>query len=288
MSEEQDKEEEKLRIQEEKDELKAKRKSGTTGASTEPLASGAVVDESEPSTTKDAESAPVRTSMEDQASLRMKEVAADATGGDTTLLSSTDVEGKKSRMSWLKNKLSTKRSSKVPKSTEKEPAKDEKGFVGGAALTGASANDSSASLGASRDSVATPSKSKEVETAPAAETSATIDPATETEEPAILASETKEPVLDSNEDERIGRPARRESDLYDVSPAEKDKPIFPVRHAGQDEFGGEPVALTATDDDEEFQEARDNFDEDLAPPPTFPAEKSSSPAREAKFTEVID
>jgi hypothetical protein len=39
--------------------------------------------------------------------------------------------------------------------------------------------------------------------------------------------------------------------------------------------------------DDEFQEARDNFDEDLAPPPTFVAEKSSSPAREAKFTEQI-
>lgn len=37
----------------------------------------------------------------------------------------------------------------------------------------------------------------------------------------------------------------------------------------------------------EFEEARDTFDEDLAPPPTLGAVKSSSPVRDSKFHEVI-
>lgn len=45
--------------------------------------------------------------------------------------------------------------------------------------------------------------------------------------------------------------------------------------------GGEAV------DEEEFQEARDNFDDDLAPPPKFGAGKSSSPARDSRFSEDI-
>jgi hypothetical protein len=40
-------------------------------------------------------------------------------------------------------------------------------------------------------------------------------------------------------------------------------------------------------DEEEFQEARDNFDDDLAPPPKFGAGKSSSPARDSRFSEDI-
>lgn len=311
---EQDKDEEKLRLKEEKEEQKAaqraakeKRKSGTAGTVTEPeetvaetaaeptatsvIATGATAaaatEDSTPVTTRREAPAPIRTSMEDQASLRMKENADAANQDGSTPLSpgSPDSKGK-SRMSWLKTKFS-RRLSKSQKSGsgEKEAAKEEKGFIGGAALTGASANNSTASLGAAnRDSVATTSKDKEpettaaAETIPAAETSATVDPATEFEEPAMLplAPETQEPVLETGEDERIGRPARREEEV---------SPVSPVDDAEKDIAETKPAKI---DDDEEFQEARDNFDEDLAPPPTFPAEKSSSPAREAKFTEVID
>lgn len=54
-------------------------------------------------------------------------------------------------------------------------------------------------------------------------------------------------------------------------------------------------SLSAADPDEEpseenqeFEEARDDFDQDLAPPPTFLTVKSGSPARDSRFREVID
>ncbi|KAG0645249.1 hypothetical protein D0Z07_9023 [Hyphodiscus hymeniophilus] len=309
----QDKDEERLRIQEEKDEQKAaqraskeRRKSGTAGGITEPedsvaaptavsatgagatAAAATEAEELTPTTTARETPLPIRTSMEDQASLRMQENADAANKGESTPLSpdSGSPDKGKSRVSWLKTKFS-KRLSRTPKGGEKEGTKEEKGFVGGAALTGASADNSNASLGAgNRDSVSTAPKTTETETVPAEispstdevkhpevipepETSATIDPATEFEEPAILplAPEIQEPTLE-NDEERKGRPSEREEVATPVSPLEDE-----------DELENE---------DEEFQEARDNFDEDLAPPPTFPAAKSSSPAREAKFTEVID
>ena len=234
--------------------------------------------------------------MEDQASLRMKENADAANPGESTPLSpgagSPDTKGK-IRMSWLKTKFSRRmsRGQKGSGRGDKEAAREEKGFVGGTALTGASVDNNSASLGAGhRDSIATSNKSKNPETVPAAEipnteakeseavpeaeTSATVDPATETEEPANfpIAPETQEPALEKDEDERIGRTARREEEISPMSPDGEE---------------GKDIEEKQTDD-EEFQEARDNFDEDLAPPPTFPAEKSSSPARETKFKEDID
>ena len=321
-----------MRIKDEKEEQRAaqraakeKRKSGAAGvisgpedSTVEPTATSAIAateaEESTPATTRVA---PIRTSMEDQASLRMQENADAANRGESTPMSpgtgSPDSKGK-SRMSWLKTKFS-KRQSKTPKPAEME-AKEEKGFVGGAALTGASANNSTASLPA-RDSVSTAAKAKEPEPAaettepatetiePAAETteseepdiepttSATIDPATEVEEPALLplAVDAQEPVvkMDEDEDEGISRPAREE-EVSPVSPIEDEENDIEEKPKVED--AEKPEAdedeTPAKDEDEEFQEARDNFDQDLAPPPTFPAEKSSSPAREAKFTEVID
>lgn len=68
-------------------------------------------------------------------------------------------------------------------------------------------------------------------------------------------------MAEEEEEERVGRSKTRDSDVSALSTT-----------------GGET---------EEFQEARDEFDEDLAPPPTFVAGKSSSPARETKFVEAI-
>lgn len=66
-------------------------------------------------------------------------------------------------------------------------------------------------------------------------------------------------------DERVGRSQRRASDASTVS--------------------------SIDDDGDEFEEARDNFDEGLAPPLTFPAGpakgNNSSPVRDSKFHEVI-
>jgi hypothetical protein len=218
----------------------------------------------------------------------MRENIEAANAGDSALLSPTasspDSKGK-NRMSWLKTKFS-RRSSKPGKSTSTEKeAKEEKGFVGGAALTGASANNSTASLGAaSRDAIAS-SKSKEVDatspTSPlAATTSATLNPATETAEPAFLplTDDAEESAL-KTEDSAIGR----DSDINRLS---VDEDEVNDEDRGKDVLEKKETKDTVEDD--EFQEARDNFDEDLAPPPTFPAAKSASPAREAKFTEVID
>ena len=184
-------------------------------------------------------------------------------------------------MSWLKTKFSRRlsRSQKASSGAgEKEAVKEEKGFVGGAALTGASANNSITSPSeGSRDAVAMAGKVKQPDSVPVAETSATINPAHEAAEPAFLPLATESEIEDAvDKDERIGRPARRKEDVSPISD-EEDK--------GKDVLENK---ATKDDEDEEFQEARDNFDEDLAPPPTFPAEKRSSVAREARFTEVID
>ena len=177
---------------------------------------------------------PIRTSMEDQASVRMRENVDAANRGE-----SSPGDGSKVK-NWLKTRFS-RRSSRAQKPSALEKEKElEKAFVGGAALTGASANNSTASLGVN------PSSVRDVALVGKAQ-----------KEPELKAEDKPEP-----ETEDRGRGKRRDSEVSALS---------------------EP----AEDVDDEFQEARDNFDEDLAPPPTFVAEKSSSPAREAKFTEQI-
>jgi hypothetical protein len=179
---------------------------------------------------------PIPTSMEDQASMRMRETADAANKDESTPLSpSSPGDGSKVK-NWLKTKFSRRMSKPQKPSTTEKEKEPEKAFVGGAALTGASANNSTTSLGAKPSSVrdvAMAGKAKEQETEP-------------------------EP-----EPEERGRGKRRDSEVSALS---------------------EPVGDV---DEEEFQEARDNFDEDLAPPPTFVAEKSSSPARSARFHEEI-
>jgi len=183
---------------------------------------------------------PIRTSMEDQASVRMRESANEANKDDgvTTPMSPTSPrEGGKVK-SWLKTKFSRRMSkgSRPVKEDKNGKDKETSSFVGGAALTGASANNSTASLAAKSSSVRD------------------------------VANASTNPVIVDEGEEYRGRTERRFSD-DDVSALSDDE--------------GE------VREDEEFQEARDNFDEDLAPPPTFPAEKSSSPVRSTKFTEDI-
>jgi len=111
---------------------------------------------------------PIRTSMEDQASLRMRENADAANGSEITPMSPEKSPKSGNVKGWLKSKFS-KRNSKIektsPKTSPKESPKDE-GFVGGAAYTGRATNDSTVSLGAKSSSVrdvALAGKEKDVE-----------------------------------------------------------------------------------------------------------------------------
>lgn len=245
---EQDKEEKKAREAEEKRIAKENRKSAsaaTAAPATEPTPPSESAEEpaeeiAEEVTTSDEppaltgvgrrEPVPepdhVRTPMEDSASTRMQE-SADAANTDlsTPLSPSLPKEGSKVK-NWLKTKL--RRGSKPQKPVEKE--KDlESSFVGGAALMGASANNSNVSL--------SQRSAREVAMA--------------------RTNETGESAR--------GRQGIRDEESRTVSPMSAREP----------------------DEDEEFQEARDNFDEDLAPPPTFSTGKEPSPARQGRFTEEI-
>lgn len=244
----QDKEEKKAREAEEKRIAKENRKSAsaaTAAPATEPTPPSESAEEpaeeiAEEVTTSDEppaltgvgrrEPVPepdhVRTPMEDSASTRMQE-SADAANTDlsTPLSPSLPKEGSKVK-NWLKTKL--RRGSKPQKPVEKE--KDlESSFVGGAALMGASANNSNVSL--------SQRSAREVAMA--------------------RTNETGESAR--------GRQGIRDEESRTVSPMSAREP----------------------DEDEEFQEARDNFDEDLAPPPTFSTGKEPSPARQGRFTEEI-
>lgn len=226
-----------------------------TEAETE-TAAAPLVEDPEPATPTREAPAAIRTSMEDQASLRMRENADAANGDEVTPLSPGSPSKGKLR-NWLKSKISTRTSkSKKSPTSENVPEKEGK-FVGGAALTGASTNNSTASLGQHSSSV------RDVALATSQSESPREIPVSEylAQPPAVSLSEPEET------EERVGRPTRRASEVSSISSAEEDN--------------------ETADDDDEFQEARDNFDEDLAPPPTFPVEKSSSPVRDSRFKEAI-
>lgn len=78
-----------------------------------------------------------------------------------------------------------------------------------------------------------------------------------------LAGKGKEKEIVSSEEDRPGRTNKRDSQVSALS------------------------SVRNTDDDEEYQEARDNFDEDLLQPSAPSAERSSSVARDSKFKEAI-
>lgn len=157
----------------------------------------------------------MRTSMEMQQAERLQEAINE---GQT----SGDVSKSPKKGNWFK-RFSTRRKSKNASDMEKD---DNKPFVGGAALAGASSGGS-------------------VHSAQHSE----VEPATN--ESAVAA------IADDEGEER-GRKVER--------------PISPV---------------SSLESEDAFEEARDNFDEGLAPPPTFSTEKSSSPSRASKFTEVV-
>ncbi len=195
--------------------------------------------------------APIRTSMEDQSSVRMQEIADAANTDEVTPMSPSSPKDKGKVKNWLKTKFARRASKSQKSPTEKEKEKEtstaDKGFIGGAALTGTTA-DNTGSLGANDSSAHDDA------------TVVTASKDTESQSPVISPVDSV-PDTDRNSvsEEELEDRGRRTSKFSDVS----------------------------RDDDDEFQEARDNFDEDLAPPPTFVAEKGTSPVRAGRFTEDI-
>jgi len=141
---------------------------------------------------------PIRTSMEDQASLRMRENADAANGSEITPMSPDKSPKNGNVKNWLKSKFS-KRNSKIektsPKTSPKESPKEE-GFVGGAAYTGGATNDSTVSLGAKSSSVR--------------------DVALAGKE-----SDVERPVTPPAAEERVGRSTSRVSTVSSLSDAEE-------------------------------------------------------------------
>jgi hypothetical protein len=190
--------------------------------------------------------------MEDQASIRMADNAAAANRDEVTPMSPSSPNDGSKVKNWLKTKFARRMSKGQKSSTGAEKEKDSS-FVGGAALTGASTNNSTALTGASTNH----SNATQNANAPSVK------------EAVVGKGKEPEPEREAEESER-GRAAIRDGD------------VSPISDAGE----GRATGLEEGEDDE-FQEARDNFDEDLAPPPTFPAEKNNSPVRAARFTEEI-
>ncbi|KAH0347162.1 hypothetical protein KCU81_g3796, partial [Aureobasidium melanogenum] len=137
-------------------------------------------------------------------------------------------------------------------------------------------------------------KSKPAEKTPekpkAAETTAVTLPATEakkslsTSEPstsAAAAAETEAPVTSDAVSDSSFR--RHDTDLHSISSMSSDEEPSTTRPTAR---RGRSSISAISGDEDEFEEARDHFDETLAPPPTFGGQpKAQSPARETKFQE---
>jgi hypothetical protein len=75
---------------------------------------------------------------------------------------------------------------------------------------------------------------------------------------------------------------RHDTDLHSISSVSSDEDVHARRR------GRSISSDSSSSEEEEFEEARDNFDESLAPPPTFGGQlKSQSPARETRFQEEL-
>lgn len=207
-----------------------------TGPSTGPWALGEKPPRAAPRPPVTPEPTPIRTSMEDEASLRMRQNAAMANGEK---LPSPDGKVKK----WLKNRFSRRLSRGGERPVvEPEERADEKtgGFVGGATLAGAGALRSTESL-------ERPSSARNV----------------------ALAGK-------ASEEEPIEEPAADEAVV-----------VGPSDHCIFEDDIRRSARKSASPTDEEYNEARDRFDENLATPPTFPVAKEASPIRDSRFIEQI-
>ncbi|TEY48385.1 hypothetical protein BOTCAL_0294g00130 [Botryotinia calthae] len=248
----QEKDEEKERKADEKAALKERRAPVSKPSPT------TVPGESERPTTAPAPAAvPIRTSI-DGNSVHISGATDEAHTSpqiSSNTPSPTSESGSKVK-NWLKSKMGRISGRHSKSLSESNATKDEKGFVGGHTYTGASVNNSTTSL--SRQSIRDVANA----TAPVPGTNSTIAPAQQPEET-----------------ERVGRSKTRPGD--DVSSLSELS----------DKVKGKEDALSGDDDDDgdDFQEARDNFNEDLAPPRPFSSRGtvSTSPGRAPRFHEEI-
>jgi hypothetical protein len=97
-----------------------------------------------------------------------------------------------------------------------------------------------------------------------------------TSEPSTTAPVTSDAVSDSSF-------RRHDTDLHSISSVSSDEQLPTTRPTAR---RGRSSVSAISGDEDEFEEARDHFDETLAPPPTFGGQqKTQSPARETKFQE---
>ncbi|TGO23211.1 hypothetical protein BPAE_0140g00180 [Botrytis paeoniae] len=253
----QEKDEEKERKADEKAALKERRKSTTKsepGAPVLKTSPTSVPGESERPTTAPAP-VPIRTSI-DGNSTHVSGATDDPHTSQqvsSNAPSPTSESGSKVK-NWLKSKMGRISGRHSKSLSESNAIKDEKGFVGGHTYTGASINNSTTSL--SRQSI------RDVANATA------LVPGT---------NPTVSPTQQPEEFERVGRSKVRPGD--DVSSLSEFS----------DKAKGTKDITSGDDDDDDFQEARDNFNDELAPPRPFSSHgaASTSPGRAPRFHEEI-
>lgn len=174
------------------------------------------------------------------------------------------IKGLFSRLTNKRSKADTKVAEPAPTPTT---ATSDKGFVGGAALTGASSKESAV------PSASDPIKSStETAAAPASiESAGVASPSSFRRHEGSLGDVSS--LSSSGADEE------------DVARGRTGRTAGMLSSFGK---GKAKAADKDSDDGEEFEEARDNFDESLAPPPAFAGQaKTGSPVRGTKFVEEL-
>ncbi|KAI5235714.1 hypothetical protein E4T43_09075 [Aureobasidium subglaciale] len=130
-------------------------------------------------------------------------------------------------------------------------------------------------------------KSKPAEKTQQSETTAVTLPASDakkslsTSEPSTTGATAVAPVTSDAVSDSSFR--RHDTDLHSISSVSSDEQLPTTRPTAR---RGRSSVSAVSGEEDEFEEARDHFDETLAPPPTFAGQqKTQSPARETKFQE---
>ena len=192
----------------------------------------------------------------------------------------------------LKNK--SKADNKLTKSRASSGNNSEKSFQGGAKYTGASSKDDTKVM--SKDDIVTP-----VTTTTAGREAEGVHMGTDGpigDSKHVSGLEGDPGPASPSSFERHGEGLR---DLDDVSSSGADEEdvargrtgrlvqkLGIKRDKGKDKDVGVRESTATNGDEDQFEEARDTFDESLAPPPAFGGQpKSESPVRETRFQEQL-
>lgn len=202
-------------------------------------------------------------------------------------------EGKVS--SWLKSKL--RRSSKPAKPESSrvdaaESASNEKGFVGGANLTGATSTSKSSTDPSKDGSVREVAMVGKPSANAPGTTSATITSPAEVGPGVTLPADSDNEVDDDNDlyaastqEHKLDQRSRSSSPVSALSSDEGEHP------RGRSQLRREVTGSDENDGEQEFEEARDHFEtEQLAPPVPLKdtiGRGSDSPVRDSKFSEDL-